>query len=83
MLYMGNGVFQIFNIGVKGNPLQGSTTRGVLALIFPNGEALFSAFNFVNMKVPSIFAKVSGVHIKSHIPQVPGEGHGFFGIGKG
>ncbi len=73
------GIFQIFNVGVAGNPLQGTTTKGILSLVFPNGEALFSAFSFVNTKVPSIFAKVSGIKIDPHIPQMFGQGKGLLG----
>jgi hypothetical protein len=74
------GIFQIFNMGFAGNPLQGSTTKGLLSLIFPNGEAMFSAFEFINTKVPSIFKKVSGVDIKPHIPAMPGQGKGLLGF---
>ena len=68
------------NLGVAGNALQGTTSKGLLSVIFPNGEALLAGFGMLaSDMMPSIFKKVSGVDIKPHIPELPGEKKGLLG----
>jgi hypothetical protein len=78
------GFFSILpKLGVEGNilqSLQGTTSKGLLSLIFPNGEAAMTGWGILSGDVmPNMLKKVSAVDIKPHIPEMYGQGKGFFG----
>lgn len=79
------GFFEILpKIGVEGNvlqSLQGTTTRGILAIVFPNGEAALTGWGMLasDKILPNMLQKITKYKMDPHIPPVYGEGKLFFG----
>ena len=78
------GFFAILpDLGVNGNilqGLQGTTSKGSLAVIFPNGESMLTSWGVLSGDLmPNFLKKVSQVDIKEHTPQMPGQGKGLLG----
>ena len=78
------GFFAILpELGVNGNilqGLQGTTSKGLLAVIFPNGEAMLTSWGVLSGDLTkNIVLAVAPVKMDPHLPPLPGQGKGLLG----